>query len=247
MEGRVKRYVAFSGGADSTALALLEPNAVPVFTDTGWEFPELYAHIERFERVTGRKVERPQGESLPDIIRRQKYLPNHGARFCTRMAKIEPLNRYLSGRLPAELLIGLRIDEPERAGNNTQMDGLTIRYPLRERGMTRADVLRVCIENDLLPRYPVYMARGGCTGCFYKRKSEVQAMVQLVPDVVDELQALEEAVQDERGAYFHMFPAIGMSIAELRKQPPLFDMTELYRDAANTSDIGDNCGLFCHR
>lgn len=243
----MNRFVAFSGGADSTALALLEPDATPVFTDTGWEFPELYAHIEKFERVTGRAVARPEGESLPDIIRRQKYMPSHGARFCTRMAKIEPMNRYLKERLPAELLIGLRIDEPERAGNSTEMDGLTIRYPLRERGFTRADVLRVCIEHDLLPRYPVYMARGGCTGCFYKRKSEVQAMIQLVPDVVDQLQALEEGVQDERGKYFHMFPAIGMSIAELRQQPPLFDMTTLYREAADDSDKGDSCGLFCHR
>jgi 3'-phosphoadenosine 5'-phosphosulfate sulfotransferase (PAPS reductase)/FAD synthetase len=57
----VNQFVAFSGGIDSTALALLEPDAIPIFTDTGWEFPELYAHIEKFERVTGRKVERPQG------------------------------------------------------------------------------------------------------------------------------------------------------------------------------------------
>lgn len=243
----MNRYVAFSGGIDSTALALLEPDATPIFTDTGWEFPELYAHIEKFERVTGRTVERPHGETLPDIIRRKKYLPNHGARFCTQYAKIEPMNRYLKERLPAELLIGLRADEEARPGNLTDMEGLTIRYPLRERGLTRIDVIRVCVQHDLLPRYPVYMARGGCTGCFYKRKSEVQAMVQLVPDVMDGLQELEERVQDERGAFFHMFPSIGMSIRELRQQPALFDMTTLYREAAEDGDKGGNCGLLCHR
>lgn len=243
----MQKFVAFSGGADSTALALLEEDATPIFTDTGWEFPELYAHIEKFEQVTGRKVARPEGETLPDIIRRQKFLPNHGARFCTRLAKIEPMNRYLKEHLPAELLIGLRADEEARTGNLTEMEGLTIRYPLRERGMTRIDVLRVCLEHDLLPRYPVYMARGGCTGCYYKRKSEVLAMIQLVPEVVDELQKLEEEVQDERGNYFHMFPNVGMSIAELRHQPALFDMTDLYHDAADTTDKGATCGLFCHR
>ena len=36
-------YVALSGGVDSTALALLMPDAELVFTDTGWEFPELCA------------------------------------------------------------------------------------------------------------------------------------------------------------------------------------------------------------
>lgn len=243
----MNRYIAFSGGIDSTALALLEPDATPIFTDTGWEFPELYAHISKFEQVTGRKVKRVQEESLPDIIRRKKYLPNHGARFCTQYAKIEPMNRYLKAHLPASLLIGLRADEEARTGNLTNIEGLTICYPLRERGLTRITSIRVCVEHDLLPRYPVYMARGGCTGCFYKRKSEVQAMIQLVPTVVDELQELEETVQDERGAFFHMFPAIGMSIRELRQQPPLFDMTTLYREAADTGDKGAACGLFCHR
>lgn len=45
--GKMNNYVAFSGGIDSTALALAMPDAIPVFTDTGWEFDELYAHIEK--------------------------------------------------------------------------------------------------------------------------------------------------------------------------------------------------------
>ena len=246
-----EQYVAFSGGADSTALTLLMPDAVPIFTDTGWEFPELYAHIARFEEVTGRAVVRLVREAtpggIPDYIRQTRFMPNHGARYCTRLFKIEPMNAFLRSRLPAELLIGLRADEPERAGNLTDMDGLTIRYPLREQGLTRLDVIRICAEHDLLPRYPVYMARGGCTGCFYKRKGEVQAMAALVPEVLDRLQELEEAVQDERGAYFHMFPNAGMSIADLRRQPLLMDPAEVYAEAADKSDMGAACGLFCNR
>jgi hypothetical protein len=154
--------------------------------------------------------------------------------------------RFLKEHMPAELLIGLRADE-ERIGNLTEMDGLTIRYPLREAGMTRWDCMRLCVAAGLLPRYPVYMARGGCIGCFYKRKSEVQAMAALVPDVLDELQALEEEVQDERGRFFHMFPNVGHSIAEVRSQPLLFDPAEVYAQAADKSDMGAACGLFCNR
>lgn len=250
-------YAAFSGGIDSTALCLLHPEATPVFTDTGWEFNELLKHVARFEAVTGRKVEKPVSKygGLPDYIAAQKFMPNHGARYCTRMFKIDPLNKWLkdADRLPATLYIGLRADEPadKRIGNLTEMDGLTIRYPLREAGLTRMDCLEVCIQHDLLPRYPVYMARGGCKGCFYKRKSEVEAMHRFALEELDELQALEEAVQDERGAYFHMFPNIGMSIrdfrAQLDAQPALFDMTQLYKDAADDSDKAPACGLFCHR
>lgn len=247
----MKTFVAFSGGKDSTALALLECDATPIFTDTVFEFQEVYQHLNRFEQVTGRKVVRLVNEKyqggLPQYIRERHFLPNHGARYCTRTFKIEVLNAYLKSQLPCELLIGLRADEPLRVGNLTDMDGLTIRYPLREHGYTQVDVIRICLEQNLLPRYPVYMARGGCIGCFYKRKSEVRAMIELMPETVDMLQELEESVQDERGKFFHMFPNAGMSIAELRSQPALFDQSETYRDALDDSDKGVACGLFCHR
>lgn len=175
-------------------------------------------------------------------------MPGHAARFCTRMSKLEPYHKYLEGKAPAELLIGLRADE-ERIGNTGVglPDGIEIRYPLREMGMRRLDVVRICAEHDLLPRYPVYMARGGCTGCFYKRKSEVTAMVHLRPDVMDELQALEEEVQDERDKYAIMFPSIGMSIRDFRRQPLLFDVEQVYGDALKRDEMSANCGLFCNR
>jgi hypothetical protein len=244
-------YVAFSGGIDSTSLALLMLDAQPVFTDTGWEFPELYAHIAKFEEVTGREVLRIKNErfpgGIPERARYWHFLPNHGARYCTFDFKIKPMNDYLKGHLPAELLIGLRADE-DRIGNMTELDGLTIRYPLREAGMTRLDCVRLCAEHGLLPRYPVYMARGGCKGCFYKRRSEVQAMAALVPEIMDELQALEEETQgDDAARFFHMFPNVGHSIAEVRAQPMLFDPAEVYAQAADKSDMGAACGLFCNR
>jgi hypothetical protein len=248
------QYVAFSGGNDSTALALSMPDAIPIFTDTGWEFDETYEHIERFESITGREVIRIKrdGETLPEYIESSKFFPNHGARYCTRMFKIEPMNKFLSGQ-QAELCIGLRADEPEseRVGNLTEIDGLTIRYPLREMGMTIYDVLKINIEAGLLVRKTPGMARGGCEGCFYKRLAEVRAMYHLHRNVFDRLQKLEESVQDERGQYFHMFPNAGKSLADIRAemdaQPLLFSVEETYRAAADTSDVGVACGLFCNR
>lgn len=247
----MNQFVAFSGGKDSTALALLMPAAVPVFTDTRWEFPQVYRHIAEFERVTGRDVLRIQHPDwpggIPEYIEHSAFLPGHGARWCTRMFKIETYNAYIKTHLPAELFIGLRADEPEREGNLTLMEGLTIRYPLREQGLGLADVLHICLDNGLLPRREVYMARGGCMGCFYKRKSEVQAMAALCPDILDELQRLEESVQDERGKFAYMFPNTGHSIRQLRAQPYLIDPEIVYQSAADTSQMGDACGLFCNR
>ena len=238
-------YVAFSGGIDSTARALLMPDAELVFTDTGWEFPHVYEHIGRFEEVTGREIKRlvydkyPGG--IPDYINQRRFMPSHGARYCTQKFKILPLERWLKEF--DTLCIALRADEPERGGNWASY----ARYPLREMGITRIDCVKICAENDLLPRYPVYAARGGCIGCFYKRKSEVQAMAALIPDVLDELRQLEESVQDERGRYFHMFPNVGMSIRDIQKQPLLFEADQVYAAAYDTSNYGQACGLFCNR
>lgn len=244
-------YVALSGGIDSTALALSMPDATLVFTDTGDEFDELYAHLEKFEQVTGRAIIRLYSKegTLPEYEVEHKFLPGHGSRYCTRIFKIEPMNVYLKSQLPATLCIGLRADESaeQRVGNLTDIEGLSIRYPFREWGWIRANCINKCLEYDLLPRYPVYMARGGCKGCFYKRYAEVKAMAQLVPDVMNELQAREEAVQDERGKYAIMFPNTSRSIAQIRAQPALFDMTEVYKKAGEDEDKGEACGLFCHR
>lgn len=244
-------FVAFSGGKDSTALALLLEDSIPVFTDTGWEFDEVYQHIDKFEQTTGREVIRIQSKrgALPDYIRESKFMPGHGARFCTRMFKIEPMNEFLKSQLPATLNIGLRADEPasERVGNLTEIDGLSIRYPMRELGMDRFDVIKLCMDYGLLPRYPPYMARGGCKGCFYKRAAEVRALIHIKPDVADELEQLEGDVQAERNEYAIMFPNTGCKISDMRRQPLLFNIDEVYAQASDTSDYGRNCGLFCNR
>ena len=249
----MKTVVALSGGIDSTSLALMMPDAELVFTDTKWEHDELYTHLDRIEKVTGRKITRlvnakwPGG--LPQYIQEAHFFPNHGARYCTPRFKIEPMNAYLKPHLPATLCIGLRADEPEdqRVGNLTNLPNLTIAYPLREYGMTRIDCVRLCLEHDLLPVYPLWMKRGGCTGCFYKRRQEVEAMKHLAPALLDELQEVEEGAQDEREQPFFMFSNIGMTIRAFREQPPLFDQKQLYAQAADRSQMGAVCGLLCNR
>ena len=53
--------VSLSGGKDSTAMLLMllehgESVADVMFFDTGWEFPEMYEHLEKLEAFTGLKI-----------------------------------------------------------------------------------------------------------------------------------------------------------------------------------------------
>lgn len=253
----MKQYVALSGGIDSLALAFVMPEAEVIYTDPGDDPAPIHVTIAEFERLTGRAVIRithpkwPGG--LPEYIEGHKFFPNHGARFCTRIFKIEAYNLWVSDRLPATINIALRADETAdtRVGNLTDMAGLTIAYPHREHGRNRLDCVQICVEHGLLPRYPAWMARGGCNGCFYKRISEIRAMLVLNPALYDSLITREESVQDARGDFFYMFPNLGMSLREFKAkceaQPVLFDESELWRNAGDRSDMGQACGLFCQR
>jgi 3'-phosphoadenosine 5'-phosphosulfate sulfotransferase (PAPS reductase)/FAD synthetase len=240
-------FISFSGGKDSTALAALMPQGIPIFADTGAEFPETYAHLDRFEEITGREVVRLKSKqgTLIDYIRKAKFLPGHHARFCTRMFKIEVMEQFLEAR-SCRLAIGLRADE-DRTGNKGDAPNIEIQYPLQDWGLKLWDILRICTDYNLLPRYPVYMARGGCINCFYKRKAEVQAMAQLIPDTLDVLQNVEEEVQDERGKFAYMFPNCQASIRDIRRQQFMFDPQAVYAAAAQRGDYGKACGLFCGR
>ena len=63
----MKHVIQFSGGKDSTAMLLmmLEQGMTVdeiIFCDTGMEFPQMYAHIDKVEKYTGRKITRIKAE-----------------------------------------------------------------------------------------------------------------------------------------------------------------------------------------
>ena len=71
--------VSLSGGKDSTAMLLMllergEPVADVVFFDTGWEFPEMYEHLEKLEAFTGLKITRLRPRLPVDVERTSRPL-----------------------------------------------------------------------------------------------------------------------------------------------------------------------------
>lgn len=161
--------IAFSGGKDSTAMALrleeIEPNKerMFLFTPTGDELPEMARHMEYMKTLFGKerflKVESP---TLIDLIEQMDCIPNYRMRFCTRMIKIEPCIRLLANMKDPVLCVGLRADEPLRTGLYDEQ--VTNRYPLREWGWTVSDVLTYLEKRQIkLPQ------RTDCALCYYQR------------------------------------------------------------------------------
>lgn len=242
-------FLSYSGGVESTACLLLFPDAVPIFADTGWEHRRMYEWLDHVESVTGRQIVRIRREdcTLPEYIERQSYAPSPVSRFCTRMFKIEPIDAFLAGRVPCELLIGLNADEADmRTGNHGLAEGVTYRYPLVEAGKTRADCLAVLDSRGLRPRFPRYMKRGGCKGCFFKSRAEYRAMAVMEPGEADEVAELEESIQDIRGARYGIRDGI-RSLARFNAEVRAQKTWE--HDGTNDAEgaLPTPCGVFCHR
>lgn len=196
----MKHVVALSGGKDSTALALrlaeVEPrDYLHICTPTGNELPEMFNHWRRLGDLLGKRLTPLMHHTgLYGVIREEKMLPNFRARFCTRILKIETYRRWLAENTPCVSYVGLRADEEGRAGGAYgDIEGVEMRFPLREWGWGEADVWKYLDEKGVsIPR------RTDCAVCYHQRLIEWFELHRDYPD----LWAEGEAIEAEFGATF---------------------------------------------
>jgi len=149
------RHVILISGKDSLATAIVQrrKESLPyefVFNVVGWELPETLVWINDVERYLGQPIIR-LGDDLTEICNEQNCLPLAQRRFCTKYAKIKPLNDYL-GAAESMVYFGLRADEPERIGYvQPAKQKLKPIYPLREAGLGLREVWGLCKSVGLLP------------------------------------------------------------------------------------------------
>lgn len=150
--------LSFSGGKDSTAMLLMmlerkEKIDAVVYFDTGWEFPQMYEHIDKLERNTGIKIVRLHDEHpmewhmLERAMNRGNNAGRRGygwarqtSRWCTKI-KTSNIDLYIAqNRLSGSTqCVGIASDERWRCKPYK-------RYPLIEYGVTEADALAYCKE-----------------------------------------------------------------------------------------------------
>jgi len=207
-DGEYRHIVSVSGGKDSAALALYMWEKYPdlpveyVFCDTGCELPETYEYLERLEAVLGQPIVRLNALDLIGVAQKRDrnpfdiwlkevyggFLPSPGARWCTRVLKIKPFERYV-GDDRALSYIGIRGDENREGYQSKKAPVLSEQaniipvYPFKDDKLGLADIKMILEESGLgLPSYYEWRSRSGCYFCFYQQIGEWQGLKERHPD-----------------------------------------------------------------
>jgi hypothetical protein len=180
------KYVAVSGGADSTALALLMyergEEFEMVFADTGAELPETYYTITRVANTLNKTlIVVGDGTFYQHLVKFGFMLPAPFCRWCTGVLKRVPQDRFFRAQKNAVVAIGIRADEAHRLSKPS--GGYEKIRPLVEAGMDKKDVMALCRRHDLLN--PVYTWRHSvsCFCCFFQPKSDWLGLLKHHPEL----------------------------------------------------------------
>lgn len=204
-----KYVLSLSGGKDSTAmlLRLLEENRpvdLILFCDTGLEFPQMYAHLDRLEAYIGRPIIRlkaahdfeyyfyeytPKRKNPALSQYRGMSWPGPRGRWCTGILKTRIVAAYLK-ELKKEYTVieyvGIAADETKRIKDKN--------YPLVEWGMTEQDCLSYCYRRgfDWGGLYEIF-SRVSCWCCPLQSLEELRKLYRHFPDLWRQLEKWDDS------------------------------------------------------
>lgn len=202
MTAETRHILLISGGKDSTALAIYMKDRHPeiqmeyLFADTHKELPETYEFLTRLEAYLDQPITRLASD-LGDrgfdhyLTLYRDYLPSPSMRWCTRMLKIEPFERYVEED-DVYLYVAIRADE-RREGYISTKPNITPIFPFKDDGINREDVMSILEESGVgLPDYYEWRSRSGCYFCFFQRKSEWVGLLERHPELYEMAAAYEK-------------------------------------------------------
>ena len=263
---KVRHILALSGGKDSSALAVYMKDKIPdmeyVFCDTGDELQETYDYLDKLEFYLGKKIirinsDRPFSHYLKLY---RGVLPDSRTRWCTRMLKIKPYERFV-GDSEVVSYVGIRADEPYRTGYISTNPRVKAVYPFRENNIRKADVFRILEEAGLgVPAYYEWRSRSGCFFCFFQQRIEWVGLLERHPDLYRRAMDYEK-IDPITGEHFTWIE--GESLQELSRPERIAQIKEqhaikqakLKQDRSNLGleaifeaedDNGETPCLMCH-
>lgn len=118
---KIEIVVPVSGGKDSQACLKLAvedrgpERVIGMFSDTQFEHPMTYAHVDRIAALYGVSIVKLCAGSVPEKVTKYRRFPGGGARHCTEELKIVPGNRFFKALAEKqggfEVWFGMRSDE----------------------------------------------------------------------------------------------------------------------------------------
>lgn len=204
-EKQVRHILGLSGGKDSTALAIFMRQKYPdleieyFFCDTHKELTETYDYLRRIEDWLGIKIHYLEAERGFDhwLDVYGGVLPSPKMRWCTKQMKIIPLEKWV-GDDEVITYVGIRADE-NRDGYISTKPSITARFPFKEHGLVKADIIRLLEESGIgMPGYYRWRSRSGCYFCFFQRKYEWVMLAQEHPDLFQKAIDYEQNHRDGR-------------------------------------------------
>lgn len=245
LDREARHIVPVSGGKDSSALAVHLRRRNPdvafeyVFSDTGVELPETYDYLERLENVLGIEIKKVSALEMFDVEEKPGrnafdvalyehfagFLPSPRARWCTRVMKIAPFERFV-GTDRAYSYIGIRADENRAGylGNGSagakpvvisERPNITPVYPYKDDGLGLDDVNRILESAGLgLPEYYEWRSRSGCYFCFYQQIGEWQGLKERHPELYERAKTYEVMKNGRKYTWVD-----GRSLDDLEKMP----------------------------
>lgn len=192
-----RHVLSLSGGKDSTALAIYLRDRVPqmeyVFCDTHKELTETYEYLDRLEVFLGKPIVRLSDERGFDhwLEVYGGYLPSSRMRWCTKMLKIKPFERYV-GDDHVLMYVGIRADEDRSAYISTKPNIKAV-MPFKDDGITLEGVHRILESSGVgVPAYYDWRTRSGCYFCFFQRKKEWAELSRRHPQLYQDAMAYEK-------------------------------------------------------
>lgn len=236
--------LSISGGKDSSAMAITmlekgEPIHSAVFFDTGWEFPQMYEHIDKLERYIGIKIWHLQSRlpfdywmfARPIIAKKgpmkgKVHRTGHGwptmeRRWCTEI-KTNTINYFAKPIENAVQCVGYAADELHRplCDNSTEY-----RFPLIEWGITEAEALKICYRHgfDWGGLYE-HFNRVSCFCCPLKGSPKAWKKIrQYYPEQWGKMLQMDKSIAKNRGFYgYKTVHDLELRFAEEDRQMKLF-------------------------
>jgi len=195
--------VSSSFGKDSTAMIhLMLENDIRIdevmYFDTGWDFPQMEAHIARVEENTGIKVVRLRYYREFDELLSRWGWPDKSGGWCAGR-KASTCDKFFRGVKGSVEFIGFTTDELHRC--NRLKKKWPVRFPLVEYGFSEKDALNYCLSlgYDWGGLYDIF-SRVSCFCCPKAGQKRIDKLKYHFPDLHKQYLKMDDIAKGKKSS-----------------------------------------------